>query len=76
MAKLGQLAVEIFINRIETLLKLLFGDFAYWIMSRVVVHVWKEDSLRERRFDVLPGAAISVTASPNLGRCLECVWPE
>ena len=53
MPKLCQLAVQVFVHRVETFLKLLGGQSADRIVSRVVVNVGKQDGLREGGFDVL-----------------------
>lgn len=68
MAKFGQLAVQILVHRIEPLLQLLLRKFAHGVVLRVVVHVWKEDSLGEGRADVLARAAVTVSAGANLRR--------
>jgi len=64
--KLRQLTVQVLVYRIETLLKLLGGQTADRIVSRVVVNVGKQDGLREGRFDVLSRAPIAVPAGSNL----------
>ena len=52
MSKLRQLAVQVFEDRIKALLKLLRGQAADRIVGRVMVHVGKQNGLRERGFDV------------------------
>jgi hypothetical protein len=39
MTKLGELAIQVFINSVKTFLQLLLGQLADRIMSRVVVYV-------------------------------------
>ena len=45
MDKLRKFTIEIFVYRIETLLKLFIGQLANRIMGRVVVNIRKEDCL-------------------------------
>lgn len=45
--KLRQLAVQVLVNRIKTILKFLRGQAADRIVGRVMVDVGKQDSLRE-----------------------------
>lgn len=66
MAKLGEFAVEIFINGVKTFLELFFGELAYGVMRWVVVHVGQENSLREGGLDMLSRAAVTVAAGANL----------
>lgn len=73
MPKLRQLAVQIFVHRVKSLLQLLLGLRAHWVVRRVVVDVGKEDGLRERGLDVLPRAAIAVTTCANLEEERLCV---
>lgn len=54
MTKLRQLAIQILIYRIKTVLQLLWGQLAHWVMSGVVVHVRKKNGLRESWFNMLP----------------------
>lgn len=60
VTKFGQLAVEIFIHRIKTLLELTFVELASRIVCRIVINVGKEYSLRERWLDVFSRATISM----------------
>ena len=66
MSKLRQLAIEIFINSIESLLEFFLSELANRVVRGIVVDIWKQDGLRKWRLDVLARAAISVTASSNL----------
>ena len=66
MAKLGEFAVEIFINGVKTFLEFFFGELAYGVMGWVVVHIRQEDGLREGGLDMLSRAAVTVAASANL----------
>ena len=66
MSKLRQLAIEIFIDSIKSLLELFLSELANRVVRGIVVDIWKQDSLRKWRLDVLARAAISVTASSNL----------
>ena len=43
--KLGQLAVEILIDCVESFLQFLFSEFADWVMSGIVIHIWEKDRL-------------------------------
>ena len=54
VSKLRQLAVQVLVNRIETLLKFFWGQTADRIMGRVMVNVRKQNGLQECGFDVLP----------------------
>ena len=53
MPKLGQLAVQVFVDRIKALLKFLRGQTADGIVGRVMIHVGEQNGLRERGLDVL-----------------------
>lgn len=66
MTELRQLAVEIFVYRIESLLQLLFRKLAHGVVGWVVVDVREKYGLREGRLDVLPRAAVTVPACTNL----------
>ena len=66
MSKLRQLAIEIFIHSIESLLEFFLSELADRVVRGIVVDIWKQDGLRKWRLNVLARAAISVTASSNL----------
>lgn len=53
MPELRQLAIEIFIHGIKSLLQFPFCQLADGVVSWVVIHVWKKDGLGKWRFDVL-----------------------
>ncbi len=71
MTKLGQLAIQIFINGIKALLKLLLRQFADGVMSRIVVDIGQKNCLGKRGSNVLPGAPIAVSACTYLQRKLK-----
>ena len=52
MPKLRQLAIQILIDRVKSLLQLLLRLVANRVMRGVMVHVREENSLRKRWFDV------------------------
>ena len=52
VSKFRQLAVQVLINGIKTLLKFLGSQTADWIVGRVVIYVREENGLREGWFDV------------------------
>ena len=66
MSKLRQLAIEIFIDSIESLLEFFLSELANRVVRGIVVDIRKQDGLRKWRLNVLARAAISVTASSNL----------
>ncbi len=70
--KLGQFAIQILINCIEALLKLLLGQLANGVMCRVVVNVGKQNCLRKGWLDMLSRTAISVATCANLVERLAC----
>jgi hypothetical protein len=67
MTKLRQLAVQIFVNGIKLFLELFFAHVADRIVCWVVIYIWEKYGLREWWSDMLARAAITVTASANLG---------
>lgn len=76
MTELGELAIQILVHRIESFLEICFGQFADWVVCRVVVDIWKEDGLRKWRSNVLPRAAVTVATSTNLRRGKGSVYIE
>lgn len=66
MSKLRQLAVQILIHRVKSLLQFFLRLVANRVVRGVVVDVGEKDSLRECGLDVLARAAIAVAACTNL----------
>lgn len=66
MPKLRQLAVQILIHRVKSLLQFFLRLVANRVVRGVVVDVGEKDSLRECGLDVLARAAIAVAACTNL----------
>jgi hypothetical protein len=66
MSKFGQFTIEVFIHSIESFLQLFLREFAYRIMCWVVVNIGKKDCLREGRFDMFPGTAVTMSACTYL----------
>ena len=64
--KLGQFAIQVLINCIKALLKLLLGQLANGVMCRVVVNIWKQNCLRKGWFYVFSRATIPVATRANL----------
>ncbi len=60
---------KVLVEAVKVLLELLRGEtLACDGPLRVVVHIGEEDRLGEGGSDVFPGAAVSVTAGPDLWR--------
>lgn len=66
VSKLRQLAVQVLVNRVKSLLKLLRGQTADRIVGRVMVHVREQNGLRECGFDVLSRTPVTVPAGSDL----------
>ena len=62
---LRQTAVKIFKEPIKVCLQVLLGNLDA-LMRGVAVDVGQKDRLRKRRFDVLSGASVSVSACSDL----------
>jgi len=54
MTKFSQFTVEIFIYSIKPFLEFFLGELANRVMSRVMIHIGKKDSLRKGRSYVFP----------------------
>lgn len=59
---LAHLAPDVLIESIEVVLDLLRGQFALWVICRVLVEIRHEDGLRIGRFDVLARAPVAMAA--------------
>lgn len=63
---LAQLTPDVLVKCIKVHLHLLRVHLVLGVVRRVLVEVGQQDSLRVRRLDVFPGAAVAVTAGANL----------
>lgn len=73
MTKLRKLAIQVLVHGIKSFLQLFFGQLADRIMRRVVIHVRKENCLREWRFNMFARTTITVSACTNLaGKMSDC----
>jgi hypothetical protein len=68
VSKLCKLAVQIFVNGVESLLEFFLSELADRVVCGVVINIWKKNGLREWRLDVLAGTTIPVPTSTNLSR--------
>ena len=66
VSELRQLAVQVLVNRVKPLLEFLRGQTADRIVGRVMIHVRKQNGLRECGLDVLSRAPVTVPAGTDL----------
>ena len=64
--KLRQLAVQVLVDRVKTLLKFFRGQTADRIVGRVMVYIWEQNGLRECGLDVLARAPVTVPTGSDL----------